>query len=208
MVNISWAAVTATCTRNCFREADFVDVGPDTEPEASEQDHCGGDLWQRVVNSDLGERVSIRHATYSERQQKLGKEAVLARSCRRQSAAPSFLYALRQGTQCIRMMAPGANCQPRECNQVHAEAEEAKEREHENLEEVLVKWLLQAQTSAINIDGAILREKANLVVLRLGINDFKASNRWLDRFKKCNNIVLSRSSEESSFIDVFTVQEW
>ncbi|KAH8041752.1 hypothetical protein HPB51_017572 [Rhipicephalus microplus] len=35
MVNISWAAVTATCARDCFREADFVDVGPDAEPEAS-----------------------------------------------------------------------------------------------------------------------------------------------------------------------------
>ncbi|KAH8039761.1 hypothetical protein HPB51_008693 [Rhipicephalus microplus] len=53
MVNISWAGVMATCARNCFREADFVDVVPDAEPEASEQDHCGGDLWQRVVESDL-----------------------------------------------------------------------------------------------------------------------------------------------------------
>ncbi|KAH8039412.1 hypothetical protein HPB51_006922 [Rhipicephalus microplus] len=57
MVNILWVAVTATCARNCFGEANFVDVGPDAEPEASKQDHCGGDLWQRVVDSDFGERV-------------------------------------------------------------------------------------------------------------------------------------------------------
>ncbi|KAH8026328.1 hypothetical protein HPB51_019567 [Rhipicephalus microplus] len=56
MVNISWAAVTATCMRNCLSGADFVDVGPYAEPEASKQDHCGGDLWQRFVDSDLGER--------------------------------------------------------------------------------------------------------------------------------------------------------
>ncbi|KAH8036354.1 hypothetical protein HPB51_025695 [Rhipicephalus microplus] len=42
MVNISWAAVMTTCKPNCFREADFVDVRPDAEPEASE-------LWRRFV---------------------------------------------------------------------------------------------------------------------------------------------------------------
>ncbi|KAH7940637.1 hypothetical protein HPB49_002736 [Dermacentor silvarum] len=74
----------------------------------------------------------------------------------------------------------------------------AKEGAHEKLEKVLVKWLLQARSSAINIDGAILKEKADLVALRLGIDGFKASNGWLDRFKKRNNIVYSRSCGESS----------
>ncbi|KAH7971263.1 hypothetical protein HPB49_020801 [Dermacentor silvarum] len=54
----------------------------------------------------------------------------------------------------------------------------AKEGAHEKLEKVLVKWLLQARSSAINIDGAILKEKADLVALRLGIDGFKASNGW------------------------------
>lgn len=84
----------------------------------------------------------------------------------------------------------------------------AKEGAHEKLEKVLVKWLLQARSSAINIDGAILKEKADLVALRLGIDGFKASNGWLDRFKKRNNIVYSRSCGESSTVDVSTVQEW
>lgn len=78
----------------------------------------------------------------------------------------------------------------------------AKEGAHEKLEKVLVKWLLQARSSAINIDGAILKEKADLVALRLGIDGFKASNGWLDRFKKRNNIVYSRSCGESSTVDV------
>lgn len=56
MVKASWAEVTATCVQNCFRKAGFADVGPDADPEASEEDHSGGDLWQRVVDSDVGGR--------------------------------------------------------------------------------------------------------------------------------------------------------
>ncbi|KAH7967598.1 hypothetical protein HPB52_000552 [Rhipicephalus sanguineus] len=56
MVKASWAEVTATCVQNCFRKASFADVGADADPEASEEDHSGGDLWQRVVDSDMGGR--------------------------------------------------------------------------------------------------------------------------------------------------------
>ncbi|KAH7969443.1 hypothetical protein HPB52_022367 [Rhipicephalus sanguineus] len=56
MVKASWAEVTAACVQNCFRKAGFVDVRPDAEPEASEKDHSGGDLWQHVLDSDTGER--------------------------------------------------------------------------------------------------------------------------------------------------------
>ncbi|KAH7969025.1 hypothetical protein HPB52_013697 [Rhipicephalus sanguineus] len=56
MLKASWTEVTATCMQNCFRKAGFVDVGPDAEPEAPEEDRSGSDLWQRVVDSDMGER--------------------------------------------------------------------------------------------------------------------------------------------------------
>ncbi|KAH7939465.1 hypothetical protein HPB52_012771 [Rhipicephalus sanguineus] len=52
MLKASWMEVTATCMQNCFRKAGFVDVGPD----APEEDRSGGDLWQCVVDSDMGER--------------------------------------------------------------------------------------------------------------------------------------------------------
>ncbi|KAH6920027.1 hypothetical protein HPB50_028984 [Hyalomma asiaticum] len=50
MAKASWAEVTATCVQNGFRKASFADVGPDADPEASEEDHSGGDLWQRVFD--------------------------------------------------------------------------------------------------------------------------------------------------------------
>ncbi|KAL3234097.1 hypothetical protein MRX96_022842 [Rhipicephalus microplus] len=54
---------------------------------------------------------------------------------------------------------------------------------------------------------AILREKADLEALCLGINEFKVSN-GLDRFIKRNNIIFRRSCGESSSVDISTVQEW
>ncbi|KAH9365768.1 hypothetical protein HPB48_016846 [Haemaphysalis longicornis] len=52
MVKSAWSEVTATCVRNCFRKAGFVDTQPEAEPDASDG-QSGGDLWQRVIDSDM-----------------------------------------------------------------------------------------------------------------------------------------------------------
>nr|XP_054924027.1 uncharacterized protein LOC129383462 [Dermacentor andersoni] len=46
--------VTAACVWNCFCKASFIDAVPDAEPDASKDDRSGGDLWQRVVDSEMG----------------------------------------------------------------------------------------------------------------------------------------------------------
>ncbi|KAH9361579.1 hypothetical protein HPB48_001456 [Haemaphysalis longicornis] len=57
MVKAAWSEVTATCVRNCFRKAGFVDTQPEAEPDASDG-QSGGDLWQRVIDSDMGAMTS------------------------------------------------------------------------------------------------------------------------------------------------------
>lgn len=84
----------------------------------------------------------------------------------------------------------------------------AKEGQHEELERVLVTWLHQARSSANKVDGATLKEKAELVASRLGIDDFQASNGWLDRFKKRNKIVCSRSCTDRTPVAASKVTEW
>ncbi|KAH7979060.1 hypothetical protein HPB49_007957 [Dermacentor silvarum] len=54
MVKAAWAEVTAACVWNCFRKAGFVDVVSDGEPGTFEEDQSGGDLWQRIVDFDMG----------------------------------------------------------------------------------------------------------------------------------------------------------
>ncbi|KAH7934826.1 hypothetical protein HPB52_001010 [Rhipicephalus sanguineus] len=74
----------------------------------------------------------------------------------------------------------------------------AKDGKYAAMEKALVEWLRQARSSGIAVDGAILKEKAETVALRCGIDDFKASNGWLDRFKKRSGVVYSRCCGESA----------
>jgi hypothetical protein len=40
----------------------------------------------------------------------------------------------------------------------------------------------------VPINGPILQEKATKIAMRLKAENFKASNGWLDLFKKCHDI--------------------
>ncbi|KAH7946167.1 hypothetical protein HPB49_020836 [Dermacentor silvarum] len=54
MVKASWAEVTAACMWNCFCKAGFVDVVPGAEPDPFEEDQSSSNMWQCIVNSDMG----------------------------------------------------------------------------------------------------------------------------------------------------------
>ncbi|XP_066450464.1 zinc finger protein 282-like isoform X2 [Eleutherodactylus coqui] len=49
-------------------------------------------------------------------------------------------------------------------------------------------WLLSIRDTDVTISGRIIREKALEIARDMGIRDFKASNGWLDSFKKAHNI--------------------
>lgn len=52
-----------------------------------------------------------------------------------------------------------------------------------DLEEVLMRWYRIVQCLNVLVNGSMLRLKVNDFVQKLGYNDFKCSNGWLDRFK-------------------------
>lgn len=83
----------------------------------------------------------------------------------------------------------------------------AKEGKYVDMEKVLVEWLRQARSSGIAVDGATLKEKAESIALRCRIDDFKASDGWLDRFKKRNGVVYSRCCGERASVSLPTVEE-
>ena len=57
-------------------------------------------------------------------------------------------------------------------------------------------------------DGRILCEKAKEIADQLGVTDFKATNGWLDRWKKRRNIKQMKVSGESGDVSGATVQSW
>ncbi|KAH9374830.1 hypothetical protein HPB48_011131 [Haemaphysalis longicornis] len=58
IMKAAWSEVTATCVRNCFRKAAFVDTQPEAKPDACDG-QPRGDLWQRVMDSYMVTMTSV-----------------------------------------------------------------------------------------------------------------------------------------------------
>ena len=58
------------------------------------------------------------------------------------------------------------------------------------IEKTLLDWFWKGRSKNIPVTGSMLQEKARRIAdaLSLSQEDFKASNRWLDRFKNRNGI--------------------
>jgi hypothetical protein len=67
--------------------------------------------------------------------------------------------------------------------------------------------LKQACESNASLDGTHLKEKALHSAAHLGIATFLASNGWIDRFKKRQNIACRNPSSESMSVDSETVED-
>ena len=68
------------------------------------------------------------------------------------------------------------------------------------LNEALYSWYLLAVSKNVYPDGLILTENAKEIGSRIGIDDFKASNGWLDSWKKKHNIRKMTISGESGML--------
>lgn len=76
------------------------------------------------------------------------------------------------------------------------------------LDERIYNWFSAARSRNIPVSGPILQEKAKMVSGILNIPDFKASNGWLESFRKRHNISFRILSGESAGIDHQVVQNW
>ncbi|XP_045215110.1 tigger transposable element-derived protein 4-like [Mercenaria mercenaria] len=79
---------------------------------------------------------------------------------------------------------------------------------YEELESALVRWFTQVRDRVIIVTGPILLQKDSFFAEQLGIDDFKQSTGWLDRFKERNNITFKTVSGESKSVDQNEVDKW
>ncbi|XP_065673876.1 tigger transposable element-derived protein 4-like [Hydra vulgaris] len=68
---------------------------------------------------------------------------------------------------------------------------------NENLNKACHMWLLNTQHQNIPVSGTIFKVKALHFAKELGCENFQASNEWLDRWKKRNNLSFTTISGES-----------
>lgn len=73
---------------------------------------------------------------------------------------------------------------------------------YDKLEGLLIAWFQQIRAAGLPVKGIILKEKALRIAEELGMDDFTASNGWLDRFRRRHGVVacsgVTRSRARSS----------
>ncbi|RWR99099.1 tigger transposable element-derived protein 6-like protein [Dinothrombium tinctorium] len=80
-------------------------------------------------------------------------------------------------------------------------------RFNEKINEAVFEFFLKARSKNIPISGPMLQSKAREFAEAIGEN-FSASNGWLEKFRRRNNIVYNCLSGESADVCMKTVQEW
>ena len=79
---------------------------------------------------------------------------------------------------------------------------------NERVNELTLEWFKRARSKNIPLSGPLLQEKARIFSRELGIENFHASNGWLESFRKRNGIVFSCLSGEAASVSEVTVNEW
>ena len=83
-----------------------------------------------------------------------------------------------------------------------------RESKFSQVNDTLYSWYHLAVSKNVYSDGPQLCEKVREIRRRLGVNDFIASNSWLDQWKKKHNICKMTISGESGDVSGLTVNSW
>ena len=78
------------------------------------------------------------------------------------------------------------------------------------IDKILFECFTARRAKGISISGPFLQEKAREIAEELGHlpGEFKASNGWLDKFRKRHLIVHRQVSGESAGVNMLTTEEW
>ena len=76
---------------------------------------------------------------------------------------------------------------------------------YEELNTVVWEWFVKCTSANLPISGPLIQEKAKEFATQLNLQDFKASNGWLDAFKKRHSIHHVKLVGERASVDTSTV---
>ncbi|KAG0417050.1 hypothetical protein HPB47_005912 [Ixodes persulcatus] len=97
---------------------------------------------------------------------------------------------------------------PRTSDCLRRRDEAGRGAKHGELEDALLKWFKQARASGVNFDGSILREKVMEIADIMGIEDFAASNGWMDRFRVRHGISYRQVNGEAASVNPADIENW
>ena len=82
---------------------------------------------------------------------------------------------------------------------------------NQQVDQLVYEWFVNQRSKNIPITGPLLQERARQIRQELGgpgVDDFKASNGWLEKFRSRHNIKCRVLSGEAASVDPTTVDEW
>ncbi|XP_046395439.1 tigger transposable element-derived protein 6-like [Ischnura elegans] len=88
------------------------------------------------------------------------------------------------------------------------ERKRSRSCKNDELDRKVFEWFTEVRSANIPLSGSILQDRAKTIALKLGIDDFHASNGWLSRFKRRWNLTTLRVCGEEAAVDVAVVEEW
>lgn len=82
-----------------------------------------------------------------------------------------------------------------------SEQKRVRQGVHPQSEEALSIWLKATVAQRVPVSGHLLKQKAETLALRLGIDGFKFSDGWLQNFKKRYDLAFKKMCGESGAVD-------
>ncbi|XP_025409934.1 tigger transposable element-derived protein 6-like [Sipha flava] len=76
------------------------------------------------------------------------------------------------------------------------------------VDKVTFEWFCRARSYNLPVSGPLLQEKALEVVNEVGLENFKASNGWLEKFRERHNISFKNICGEGNSVDTSVVEKW
>ncbi|GBN80062.1 Tigger transposable element-derived protein 6 [Araneus ventricosus] len=76
------------------------------------------------------------------------------------------------------------------------------------MNEAVLEWFKTVRAKKIPVSGPMIQHKAKELADALGIENFSASNGWLDRFRIRNNITFRSLCGEAADVDPSLCEDW
>lgn len=79
---------------------------------------------------------------------------------------------------------------------------------HDKVNNSVFEWFVAARAKSLPVSGTILQEKARMFAEKHNDLSFKASNGWLDSFKKRHRFTFNAVCGEANDVNQNTVDDW
>lgn len=83
-----------------------------------------------------------------------------------------------------------------------------KKCKFDKLNDAVLLFVKQVKSINLPLSGDMVKEKAMIFASKFGVNNFKASNGWLTKFKNRHNISLKKMCGESADVKDSDVEDW